>query len=179
MPTVHINLCLPSGEATCARLYPGGSVGGAMEYRWTYVGIMIDGAWGMLTVGGSGADQIEHRVTHAGLTLRGYWPINRLVDLSFGMGLGYGSTSLKDAESNSEVSWSSFWSDLQVSLGAVIAISPNLSIDAGLVLTEHLKGSRCIIYNKAGPCEEVATLPPNEQDISSLLQARTGLKYTF
>ena len=171
--------CLPSGEASCRQTYPGVSLGTSVGYSWHDVAIILDADWGTLTPGGEGSDSVSYRFQHFGLGLRGRFSLKPSLILFGGFSLGPGSTELLDEKSDSSVSWSSFWSDLRIDLGALKAITHNLALEGALSLTNHMAGSRCVTYQGAGPCSATSELPSEQRDHAYLLMARVGVRWFF
>ena len=177
-PTLGIITCFPTDAVSdCSNTYPGFLAGGSLEYRWTYVGLSIDGDYGFLWVGGEG--DVDSNIEHIGLTIKGYYPLSLHYDLSVGVGLGYGEVSVSESQSGSEASWASLWSDLRIQAGVLIALTAHLSLDLSLLWMSHLKGERCLSFQRAGPCSAIADLGETRGSVASHLGLLSGLRYTF
>ena len=173
-----LSTCVPSGEADCESTYPGVSLGVSTEYRWRYVGITIDADWSTLTPTGTGSDSVTHRVSHIGLGLRGYLPLRTDVSLYSGFSLGPGWVDVHDDASESSISWSTFWSDLRVDVGGLMAIDDSWSLEGALSLLLHYGGNRCVLFQGAGPCAAVSDLPSVQQSNAHVLMLRGGVRWT-
>ena len=174
-----VSSCFPSGEASCDSTYPGFSFGGNIGYYWRYVGLTLDADWGTLTPSGTGSDQVSMRFTHIGLALSGLFPISTDFRAFTTLSLGPGWLTITDKPSDSQIEWSSLWSDLRVDLGTHWAVLDYLSIEASLSLLIHSGGTRCLSFQGAGPCSPVSELPSREQDIVHTLLIRGGAVWGF
>lgn len=170
--------CIPSGEANCQSTYPGLSLGASTGYSWEYVGVMLDVDWATLTPSGEGSDVVTHRLIHVGLGLQGRFSLNPQLTLFMGGSLGPGWVTVSDEKSNSEVSWSTFWSDLRIDVGALKTLTPTLALEGTLSLTTHHGGSRCVLFQEAGPCSALSDLPTSQRDQARLLMMRVGARWT-
>jgi hypothetical protein len=173
-----LSSCMPSGEADCDQTYPGVAIGLSTEYRWGYIGITLDTDWSTLTPSGTGSDHVKHRISHVGLGVRGYLPLTSEIAMYSGLSLGPGWVDVSDDASESSISWSTFWSDLRLDLGALKALNESWVLEGALSLLLHFEGSRCALFQGAGPCALVIDLPTAQQDSAHLLMLRAGMRWT-
>jgi hypothetical protein len=171
------NLCMPSGSATCDQTYPGVNLGLITEYRWRYLGILIDLYWGTLTPRGSGSDHVKYRLGHLGLGGRIYGPRQEGYDYFVGGSLGWGNLALTDVQSESAVEWSSFWSDFRMDLGTTWPYAPSLAFESMLSMAFHFGGTRCILFQGSGPCSPVNELKERERSMARILMFRIGIRW--
>lgn len=173
-----LNFCLPSGAARCDATYPGFNFGLTTEYKWTYLSITGNLDWGQFTLVGAGDDELSHHFGHLGLGVRAYLPSPPSRWQYLGVSLGSGDVEIKEDQSDSSVTWSSLWSDLKLSFGAVWLRDQHFSVESALSLLIHLGGERCIQFSGAGPCRAVKELPEIERSSSRTLMLRIGLRWT-
>ena len=170
--------CIPSTDAGCDQVFPGGSLGLSTGYRWRFVGIKLNGDWGTLIPTGNGSEHVKIRSYHIGLGLLGYLPLVETYTLYSGLSLGAGDLSVHDTASDSMISWSSLWSDLRWELGGQSKLSSLFTLELALSINFHLGGSRCLNFQGAGPCEPISNLKQSEQQVSPTGSLRVGITWS-
>lgn len=174
-----LNSCLPSGTATCDETYPGINLGLSTEYRWEHIGLMLNLDWGNLTPSGTGSENTSNTFGHLGLGLRYYYPYQNTNHFYAGASLGMGEAEVSDQKSDSAVQWSSWWSDLRLDLGTLWVQSEHWSLESALSVIIHMKGTRCIIFQGAGPCQAIEDLDPRQQSTARIVMLRFGARWTL
>ena len=172
-----INLCLPSGTATCSDTYPGVNLGLSTEYRWQHIGLMLNLDWGNFIPSGTGSEDTSNTFGHLGLGLRYYYPYQNTQHFYIGGSFGMGEAEVSDHKSDSAVQWSSWWSDLRLDLGALWFQRNHWSLESALSMIIHSGGTRCIIFQGAGPCQAMSDLDSRQQSMARVLMLRFGARW--
>ena len=172
-----INFCLPSGTASCSDTYPGVNLGLSTEYRWQYIGLTLNLDWGNFIPSGTGSENTSNTFGHLGLGLRYYYPYQTTQHLYIGGGFGMGEAEVSDQRSESAVQWSSWWSDVRLDLGALWFQRDHWSLESALSMIIHSGGTRCIIFQGAGPCQALSDLDTEQQSIARVLMLRFGARW--
>lgn len=174
-----LNLCLPSSPANCNNTYPGVNAGLSTEYRWHYIGVNLNLDWGNFTPSGTGSENTTNTFGHLGIGLRAYHPYRSDKHFYIGSSLGMGEAEVSDHNSDSAVQWSSWWSDLRLDLGALWFQKEQWSIESTLSMIIHNGGTRCIIFQGAGPCQALKDLDSKQQSMARILMLRFGARWTL